>query len=32
MSSDDLVKDRLKNFAKKSGRIYQDVLTVYILE
>lgn len=26
------VKDRLKNYAKKSGRTVQDVLTVYILE
>ena len=26
------VKDRLKNYAKKSGRTVQDALTVYILE
>lgn len=26
------VKDRLKNYAKKSGRTVQNALTVYILE
>ena len=26
------VKDRLKNYAQKSGRTFQDVLTVYVLE
>ena len=32
MSSAASVKDRLKNYAKNSKRIFQDVLTVYILE
>ena len=32
MSSVASVKDRLKNYAKKSGRTVQDVFTVYILE
>jgi len=32
MSSAASVKDRLKNYAIKSGRIFQDVLTAYILE
>lgn len=26
------VKDRIKNYAKNSGRAFQDVLTVYALE
>ena len=26
------VKDRLKNYAKRTGRTVQDALTVYILE
>ncbi|NLM16041.1 MAG: nucleotidyl transferase AbiEii/AbiGii toxin family protein [Clostridiaceae bacterium] len=32
MSSAASVKDKLKNYAKKSGRLFGDVLTVYVLE
>ena len=32
MSSVSSVKDRLRNYAKKSGRTVQDVFTVYVLE
>ena len=32
MSNVASVKDRLKNYAKKSGRTVQDVFTVYVLE
>lgn len=30
MSSAASVKDKLKNYAKKSGRLFGDVLTVYV--